>query len=112
MSESTVAWSTMLKDAVNQPGVISKCYSTFHNYSIGNQILAYSQLAAREMPLAPIATYKKWSELGRQVKKGSKALALVMMLALRLAIAFSFLPLKITGSPWIRPKAPILPMKW
>lgn len=78
MSETTVAWSSMLKDAVNEAGVISKCYSTFHNYSIGNQILAYSQLAAREMPLAPIATYKKWAELGRQVKKGSKALALVM----------------------------------
>jgi antirestriction protein ArdC len=78
MSESTVAWSTMLKDAVNQPGIISKCYSTFHNYSIGNQVLAYSQLAAREMPLSPIATYKKWADLGRQVKKGSKALALVM----------------------------------
>jgi antirestriction protein ArdC len=78
MSETTVAWASMLKDAVNEAGVISKCYSTFHNYSIGNQILAYSQLAAREMPLAPIATYKKWAELGRQVKKGSKALALVM----------------------------------
>jgi len=78
MENKTVAWSTMLSDAVTQPGIISKCYSTFHNYSIGNQILAYSQLAARDMGLSPLATYKRWSELGRQVKKGEKAIALVM----------------------------------
>jgi antirestriction protein ArdC len=77
-NQKTVAWSTMLQDAVTQPGVISKCYSTFHNYSMGNQMLAWSQLQARDMGLAPIATYKRWSELGRQVKKGEKAIALVM----------------------------------
>jgi antirestriction protein ArdC len=76
-NQKTVAWSTMLKDAVTQPGVISKCYSTFHNYSMGNQLLAWSQLQGRGMNLAPIATYKRWSELGRQVKKGEKAIALV-----------------------------------
>lgn len=68
----------MLQDAVTQPGVISKCYSTFHQYSIGNQLLAYGQLQARNMPLSPLATYKRWFELGRQVKKGEKALHLVM----------------------------------
>jgi len=78
MSNTNIAWSTMLQDAVNKPGIISQCYSTFHNYSIGNQLLAWSQLSARDMQLSPIATYKKWAELGRQVKKGSKAIALVM----------------------------------
>ena len=73
-----VAWSTMLSDAVTQPGIISKCYSTFHQYSMGNQLLAWSQLTARNMGLSPLATYKRWSELGRQVKKGEKAIALVM----------------------------------
>jgi antirestriction protein ArdC len=77
-NQKTVAWSTMLKDAVTQPGIISKCYSTFHNYSMGNQLLAWSQLQGRGMGFAPIATYKRWSELGRQVKKGEKAIALVM----------------------------------
>lgn len=74
----SVSWATMLQDAVTKPGVISKCYSTFHTYSMGNQLLAWSQLMARDMQLSPIATYKRWSELGRQVKKGSKALQLVM----------------------------------
>lgn len=78
MENKTVAWSTMLNDAVTQPGIISKCYSTFHNYSMGNQLLAWSQLTARDMGLSPLATYKRWSELGRQVKKGEKAIALVM----------------------------------
>ena len=71
-------FSQLLQDAVNQPGIISKCYSTFHGYSIGNQMLAYSQCMEREIPIGPIATYKKWSELGRQVTKGQKAIALVM----------------------------------
>jgi antirestriction protein ArdC len=77
-NQKSVAWATMLSDAVTQPGVISKCYQAFHNYSIGNQLLAYGQLQARNMGLSPLATYKRWSELGRQVKKGEKALQLVM----------------------------------
>ena len=77
-NQKTVAWSTMLQDAVTQPGVISKCYQAFHNYSMGNQMLAWQQLQARSMGLSPLATYKRWSELGRQVKKGEKAIALVM----------------------------------
>jgi antirestriction protein ArdC len=78
MENKTVAWSTMLQDAVTQPGIISSAYSAFHNYSMGNQLLAWSQLTARNMGLSPLATYKRWSELGRQVKKGEKAIALVM----------------------------------
>jgi len=75
-------FSQLLQDAVNQPGIISKCYSTFHGYSLGNQLLAWSQCMARDIPLGPIATYKKWSELGRQVSKGQKAIALVMPLTI------------------------------
>jgi antirestriction protein ArdC len=71
-------FSQLLQDAVNKPGIISKCYSTFHGYSLGNQLLAWSQCEERNIPLGPIATYKKWSELGRQVTKGQKAIALVM----------------------------------
>ena len=71
-------FTQLLKDAVNQPGIISKCYSTFHGYSIGNQLLAYSQCVARDIPIGPIATFKTWKDLGRSVKKGEKAIALVM----------------------------------
>jgi len=71
-------FSQLLNDAVSQPGIISKAYSTFYGYSLGNQLLAWSQCMARDIPLGPIATYKKWAELGRQVSKGQKAIALTM----------------------------------
>lgn len=49
MEQKTVAWATMLQDAVTQHGVISDCYQAFHQYSLGNQVLAYTQLATRNM---------------------------------------------------------------
>lgn len=70
-------WSTLLSEVVSKPGTLSSCYSTFHTYSIGNQLLAWSQLKAKGLGLSPIASYKDWQKLGRQVKKGEKALALV-----------------------------------
>ena len=73
-----VHFSELLRQAVSEPGIISKAYSAFHQYSIGNQVLAYSQCFARDLPIGPIATFKRWQELGRQVKRGSKAIALVM----------------------------------
>lgn len=78
MEKQAVPFSQLLRDAVNQPGIISQAYSTFHNYSIGNQLWAWSQCLSREIPLGPIATFKKWQELGRQVQKGQKAISLVM----------------------------------
>lgn len=71
-------WANMLKEVVTLKGTLSKAYSTFHNYSIGNQCLAMGQLQARGLDIAPIATYKDWQKLGRQVQKGQKALALIM----------------------------------
>ena len=71
-------FSQLLNDAVNQPGIISQCYSTFHGFSIGNQLLAYTQCLARNIPIGPIGTFNKWKELGRSVSKGQKAIALVM----------------------------------
>lgn len=74
----TPNYSKYLKDIVNKKGKLAKCFSVFHDYSIGNQILAISQLDERNEDLAPIAPYKKWLSLGRQVKKGSKALELLI----------------------------------
>jgi hypothetical protein len=59
------------------PGTISAAYQQFHNYSIGNQLLAWSQCSAREIR-RPMATYPKWRELGCHVKRGAKALTLCM----------------------------------
>ena len=71
-------FSQLLKDAVNKPGILSSAYRTFHGYSVANQLTAYNQLTVRGIPLGPIATFKKWQELGRSVKRGEKAIALCM----------------------------------
>ena len=75
---SQVKFAQYLQDIVEKEGVLSKCYSVFYNYSILNQCIASNQFINRGQDVAPIATYKKWQELGRQVKKGAKAIALIM----------------------------------
>jgi antirestriction protein ArdC len=67
-------WSELLQAAVTQPGLILKAYTNFHGYSISNQIAAMVQCNLRSIPPGPINTYQKWRNLGRQVRKGEKAL--------------------------------------
>jgi hypothetical protein len=69
-------WEGLLREAVNKPGIISKAYSMFHNYSIGNKMLALWQCLILDIEPGPMAGYKKWQELGRQVQKGSRKLYL------------------------------------
>lgn len=76
--DNSQQWADLLADAVKKPGIISECYSAFHNYSIGNQIAAAFQLSLKGLPIAPIASFKSWQEKGRNVKKGEKAIALCM----------------------------------
>lgn len=78
MEKKSVPFSQLLREAVEQPGVLSSAYSQFHNYSIGNQMWAWSQCLSRDIPLGPIATYNDWKKLGRQVQRDQKALSLVM----------------------------------
>lgn len=73
-------WSEMLAQAVTQPGLILKAYSNFRGYSIGNQIAAMVQCHQRSIEPGPINTYPGWQKLGRQVKRGEKALWLCMPL--------------------------------
>ena len=68
----------LLRSAVTEPGVLSDAYQQFHSYSLGNQLLAMAQCQARGLRPGPMATYPKWKELGRQVRKGEKALTLCM----------------------------------
>jgi len=76
-------WGKLLQEALNTPGVLSDCYSVFYNYSLGNQMLAASQMLSRGMGISPIATFKKWKSLGRSVKKGEKAISLYMPVTVR-----------------------------
>jgi antirestriction protein ArdC len=69
-------WADLLQSAVNEPGTISAAYSQFHQFSIGNQILAWIQCRARDLQPGPLATFVRWKELGRHVRRGEKALTL------------------------------------
>lgn len=73
-----LTFTTLLERAVSEPGLISKAYSAFHGYSIGNQLLALCQCMGRELAPGPIATFMGWKAKGRSVRKGEKALVLCM----------------------------------
>ena len=68
----------ILVDAVSKPGIISKAYRQFWNYSTGNQLLALIECAVRGIEPGPINTFVKWKELGRHVKKGEHGIKLCM----------------------------------
>lgn len=68
----------LLNRAVSEPGILSRAYSAFHGYSIGNQLLAMFQCAARGIEPGPITTFMGWKAKGRAVRKGEKAIVLCM----------------------------------
>ena len=73
---NTPTFAHLLCQAVTEPGIISSAYRQFHAYSIGNQLLALVQCQTRGLQSGPIATFQRWKELGRYVRKGEKALTL------------------------------------
>lgn len=74
--QEKIEWARLLIEAVNEPGLISEAYQKFHGYSIGNQALVTFQCRQRGIEVGPVAGYKKWQELGRQVQSGEKALGI------------------------------------
>lgn len=83
MEKPTIQFFDLLKQAVTVPGIISKAYSAFHNYSIGNQQAAISQCIARGLDIGPISTFKGWTDKGRMVNKGQKAITLCMPVTMK-----------------------------
>src|SRR5437588_8872367 len=73
-----IQFRQLLEEAVTKPGTLMKAYSLFWNYSLGNQILALIQANNRGIQLGPIASFNRWKELGRYVKRGQKAIELCM----------------------------------
>jgi antirestriction protein ArdC len=78
MNKSSAPFAELLNEALTVPGILSQAYSMFHNYSIGNQMWVMCQMHARKIPVGPVGTYKKWGEFNRTVKKGEKALSMIM----------------------------------
>jgi len=82
-SPAPSTFAKLLESAVNEPGILSAAYRAFHNYSIGNQLLAWSQCVQRGIQPGPIATFQRWKELGRHVRRGEKALTLCRPVTVR-----------------------------
>ena len=76
-------WSNMLSRAVSEPGSISEAYSRFWHYSVCNQMLAMAQCRDRKIESGPLASYKAWQRQGRQVRRGQKAVALLMPITIK-----------------------------
>ncbi len=70
--EIKISFKEYLSEVYEKPSRIHEAFSLFREFSWNNRILAESQLVIPE----PINTYKGWLALGRQVKKGSKAIKL------------------------------------
>ena len=62
------SWNKLLTEALTLEGSVGKIYNRFYNYSFGNQMLLFCQGVEE-----PVATWIRWKQLGRNVKKGSKA---------------------------------------
>jgi hypothetical protein len=71
-----IRWAELLEEALTMPGSMGKTYNRFYNYSFTNQLLLFMQ-GVRE----PVATYKRWQDMGRQVLKGSKAKSILRPVA-------------------------------
>ena len=77
------SFADLLQSAVHDPGTLSQAYRQFHSYSLGNQLLAVFQCHGRGLQPGPLATFPRWKELGRHVRKGEKALTLCMPITVK-----------------------------
>src|SRR5260370_37484768 len=67
-----IDWDKIIETALDMPGSVGNVYSRFYNYSYANQAYLWMQGAR-----VPVATYKRWQALGRQVLRASKAYEII-----------------------------------
>lgn len=73
-------WPGLLEAALTIEGSTGNTFNRLYRYSMGNlAFLMYQGVSPQ-----PIATYKRWSELGRQVKRGSKAREIIRPITITL----------------------------
>lgn len=69
MSEKVeIDWRSTFIEALDAPGALGNTYCRFYNYSYLNQIRLLLQGVSE-----PVATYKRWTELGFHVRRGTHA---------------------------------------
>jgi len=90
-------WGELMKEALEMPGQRGNTYNRFYTYSFLNQ-LALSMQGVAE----PVATYKRWQEMDRQVLKGSKAKAILRPVMFSKENEFGIKEQRIGGFKWVR----------
>jgi antirestriction protein ArdC len=85
-NDQHATFAALLQAAIDEPGKIHEAFHAFHSYSIGNQILAFIQCQQRGIQLGPLASFNRWKERGRHVRKGEKAIELVMPVTIKRTI--------------------------
>ncbi len=73
--QRTIDWGKVIETALTAPGDMHGVYDRFYSYSFLNQIYLLMQGAR-----GPVATYKRWAAIGRQVVKGAKAKEIIVPL--------------------------------
>jgi len=71
--------AALLEGLLTLEGSTGETYRRFWNYSPRN----IGFLALQGCPPEPVATYRKWTELNRQVQKGSKAFSILRPIAIK-----------------------------
>lgn len=66
--QRAINWGKIIETALDAPGDMQGMYDRFYSYSFLNQMYLRLQGVAE-----PVATYKRWQAIGRQVLKGSRA---------------------------------------
>jgi antirestriction protein ArdC len=83
ITNAPASWASLLHQALTTPGLLHEAYQYFHHYSTGNQLLALWQCHKRQLSVGPLNTYQGWKRLGRQVRKGEKAIKLCMPVTIK-----------------------------
>jgi antirestriction protein ArdC len=65
-TQREIEWQKLLDEALETPGNVGDTYRRFYDYSFLNCL--YLQLQGAR---GPVATYNRWQELGRQVRRGN-----------------------------------------
>lgn len=71
--ETKLDWPELIDQALTVPGKVGDQFSRFYDYSFLNCLLLLMQGVEPQ----PVATYKRWQKVGRQVVKGARAKEIV-----------------------------------
>ena len=92
-----VDFERLMQEALTMPGQMGSTYNRFYEYSYGNQIALWMQRVE-----GPVATYQRWQDVGRHVKKGAKAASILRPIMRKVENDQGELSMQVRGFKWVR----------